>query len=79
MTLPWASVSEAIDGALRARLLERTLGSESWPCDYAGAQAVKLLKFRLRMEFGGGAPLPDVVVDEIKTILKNISSELEWR
>ena len=41
-TLPWATVREALDGALRARLIERTLDSGSWPCDYAGAQTVKL-------------------------------------
>ena len=41
-TLPWAAVREALDGALRARLIERTSDSGSWPCDYAGAQAIKL-------------------------------------
>ncbi len=41
-TLPWATVREALDGALRARLLERTPDSGPWPCDYAGAHAVKL-------------------------------------
>jgi hypothetical protein len=41
-TLPWATVREALDGALRARLLERTPDSGPWPCDYAGADAVKL-------------------------------------
>ncbi len=40
--LPWRTVREAIDGAFRSRLLERTLDSGSWPCDYAGASAVKL-------------------------------------
>jgi hypothetical protein len=129
-TLPWASVREAIDGALRARLLERTLDSESWPCDYAGAQAIKLrlaseevrppspdpplpkpgvlvaeaelrphqiedladivgdlvkaavghdLKFRIRVELGGGALLPDEVVAKVNAILKGIASEIELR
>ncbi|RIK82262.1 hypothetical protein DCC62_00525 [candidate division KSB1 bacterium] len=41
-TLPWATIREAIDGALRARLLERTLDSGPWPCEYTGAQSVKL-------------------------------------
>jgi len=41
-TLPWATVREALDGALRARLLERTPDSGPWPCDYTGAYAVKL-------------------------------------
>ena len=41
-TLPWATVREALDGAIRARLLERTSDSDPWPCDYVGAQAIKL-------------------------------------
>jgi hypothetical protein len=41
-TLPWATVREALNGALRARLIERTPDSGPWPCDYAGAQTVKL-------------------------------------
>ncbi len=41
-TLPWATVREAIDGALRGRLLERTLDSGPWPCDYPEARNVKL-------------------------------------
>ena len=40
--LPWITVREAIDGALRARFLERTIDSGPWPCDYAGARAVKI-------------------------------------
>src|SRR5258708_4345376 len=40
--LPWFTVREAIDGAFRARLLERTIDSGSWPCDYAGATALKI-------------------------------------
>jgi hypothetical protein len=40
--LPWAVVREALDGAFRAGLLQRTLDSAPWPCDYAGAQAVKV-------------------------------------
>jgi hypothetical protein len=40
--LPWIIVREAIDGAFRARLLERTIDSGPWPCDYAGARAVKI-------------------------------------
>jgi len=41
-TLPWTTVREALDGALRARLLERAPDSGSWPCDYVGAGAIKL-------------------------------------
>lgn len=40
--LPWATIREVIDGALRARLIELALDSAPWPCDLAGAQAVKL-------------------------------------
>ncbi len=41
-TLPWATVRGALAGALRARLLERTPDSGPWPCDYIGAEALKL-------------------------------------
>lgn len=41
-TLPWVTVREAIDGALRTRLLERTVDSGPWPCDLQAAAAVKL-------------------------------------
>ena len=129
-TLPWANVCEPIDGAFRARLLERTLDSGAWPCDYVGAQIVKLrlpseqppppipppplptpgvlvaeaelrphqiqdladivsdlikaavghtLRFRIRVELGGSAPLPDEVVEKVNAILKGIASEIELR
>jgi hypothetical protein len=41
-TLPWGSVRQAIDGALRARLLEPAITSAPWPCDYAGAGKIAL-------------------------------------
>ena len=40
--LPWPTVRDAVDGALRARLLELATDSAAWPCDYPGAQAIKL-------------------------------------
>jgi len=40
--LPWATIREVIDGTFHAQMLERTLDSGPWPCDYAGAAAVKL-------------------------------------
>jgi hypothetical protein len=40
--LPWPTVRDAIDGAIRARLLERTADSGPWPCPLSGAAAVKL-------------------------------------
>jgi hypothetical protein len=41
-TLPWAVIQRALDGAFHAHLLERTLDSGPWPCDYAGAGSVRL-------------------------------------
>jgi uncharacterized protein len=40
--LPWITVRDAIDGAFRARLLERTVDSGTWPSDFAGARAIKM-------------------------------------
>jgi len=40
--LPWLIVQETIDGAIRARQIDRTLESGPWPCDYAGAKFVKI-------------------------------------
>ena len=40
--LPWPVVRDAIDGAIRAQLLERTADSGPWPCPLSGATAVKL-------------------------------------
>lgn len=42
--LPWATVREAINGAIRARAIEIALDSGPWPCDFAAAQNAK---FRL--------------------------------
>jgi hypothetical protein len=41
-TLPWATVSEAIDGALRVRMLERAVDSGPWPSSLAAAGGVRL-------------------------------------
>ena len=41
-TLPWAVIQTALNGAFHAHLLERTLDSGPWPCDYAGAGSVRL-------------------------------------
>jgi hypothetical protein len=40
--LPWPTVRAAIDAGLRARLLERSVDSGPWPCEFAGASAVRL-------------------------------------
>lgn len=39
-TLPWATIRDAIDGAIRSRYLE--VESGQWPSDYPSAQHVKL-------------------------------------
>ena len=41
-TLPWPIVQSAIDAGIRARWIEPTNDSASWPCDIAGAQHVVL-------------------------------------
>ncbi len=41
-TLPWPIVQSAIDAGIRARWIELTDDSASWPCDIAGAQHVVL-------------------------------------
>lgn len=43
VTLPWVTVRRAIDGALKAQLLELGTDSAPWPCDLLGAKDVKLL------------------------------------
>jgi hypothetical protein len=40
--LPWPLVRAAIEGALRARLIELAPESGPWPCEYAAARGVKL-------------------------------------
>jgi hypothetical protein len=40
--LPWATVRTTIDGALRARMLERAPASAAWPCAYDAAKGVLL-------------------------------------
>lgn len=42
LSLPWVRVRAAIDGTLKAHLLELALDSGPWPCDLSGAQFVKL-------------------------------------
>src|SRR5205085_861998 len=41
-TLPWPAVRTVIDSGLRARVLERAVDSGPWPCEFAGASAVRL-------------------------------------
>jgi hypothetical protein len=41
-TMPWARVRDALTGAFNAHLLERTPDSGAWPCDYGGAQSIRV-------------------------------------
>jgi len=41
-TLPWVTIKDAIDAALRSRILERSETSGGWPCDYASSKTVVL-------------------------------------
>jgi len=49
--IPWVTVREAIEGALRARMIERLADSGPWPCDFAGSSSL-----RLRVTTGGPVP-----------------------
>lgn len=40
--LPWPVIRDAIDGAIRARMLDRAADSAPWPTEWAGADRVKL-------------------------------------
>jgi hypothetical protein len=40
--LPWAPVRDAIDGAIRTRILERSGDSGPWPSDYSNSKSVRL-------------------------------------
>jgi hypothetical protein len=40
--LPWATVRDAITGAIRAQLVRRSDDSGPWPCDYAEAGSLRL-------------------------------------
>ncbi len=51
--LPWATVRQALDGAIRGRMLETAIDSATWPCDYVAAQNVKL-----RLPIAPPPPLP---------------------
>lgn len=65
-TLPWGTVRQAIDGALRARFLELPESLPSWPCGYPEAGNLKL-----RVPKAGS-----LVAQERKAGVKNASAEL---
>ncbi|HVB24891.1 MAG TPA: DUF499 domain-containing protein [Ktedonobacteraceae bacterium] len=62
--LPWLTVREAIDGALRTRLLDRSIDSGSWPCDYTGARAVKIILPREHVIQHYPTSMPPTIVHE---------------
>jgi len=41
-TLPWTIIRDAIEGALRVRIMETATDSGPWPCDASGARNVRL-------------------------------------
>ena len=57
-TLPWRRVREAIDGALRGRFLELAPASAAWPCEFPGAQTVRLKVVRQESAPGEAPPPP---------------------
>ncbi len=56
-TLPWITIREAVDAALKVRVLEVAEGT--WPCERTGAAAVSL---RLPVAEQGGGPGPRQVL-----------------
>ena len=40
--MPWKVVRDALAGAFNSRYLVRTVDSAQWPCDYGGAQWIKV-------------------------------------
>ena len=43
VTLPWATVRDAVGSALQARFLELAKDSLPWPCDFSGAASIGLV------------------------------------
>ena len=59
--LPWGTVREAIQNAIRSRVIELTHDSGPWPCEYEGAPQVKLQVPETKpggQGGGGGTPPP---------------------
>jgi len=53
--VPWYQVAQAVDGALRARLVEWDADSAGWPCDPSAAAKVVLKAVAVAGGGGGGA------------------------
>jgi hypothetical protein len=52
--VPWYQVQQAVDGAIRARLVELDTNSSPWPCDPSAAAKV-VLKAVAGGGYGGGS------------------------
>jgi hypothetical protein len=74
VTLPWITVREAIDGAIRAGYLELTVDSGQWPCGLAGAGAVRL---KVREAVPVPPPIDPVPVPEPEQGRKVAEAELQ--
>src|SRR5205085_314560 len=61
--VPWYQVQQAVDGAIRARLVELDLTSVPWPCDPSAAARVVLTAVA-GVSGGGGAGVGGVVNDK---------------
>jgi hypothetical protein len=69
-TLPWKTVRDVIAGALQARFIALTEDSGTWPCDFSGAQAVRITVPVAALGIGGiggtGSPQPKVPLPNIR-------------
>jgi hypothetical protein len=77
--LPWVVVRDGIDGAFRTRLLERAIDSGPWPCDYAGARAVKITVPQKGSSQPGPVtpPPPKIHETRLRTFVAEASLEIE--
>ena len=63
--LPWTTVRAALTAAFQTRLLDRAVDSGPWPCDRAGAAAVRVRLPGRTTPGGGGTPEPVVVPEPV--------------
>lgn len=70
--LPWPLIQECIDGAFRARFIERTPESGSWPCDFGWAGQV-----RIRIPEKKTTPEPRVPQPAIHSGTKMVEAEIK--
>jgi len=68
--LPWKTVSDAINDALRARFVEMEVGPQAWPCDFPSAQYVLL-----KTVSSDKRPQQEIIRNEPKTLTS--STELD--